>query len=177
MRRRPDTAGVLPPMYFIFSTSSRADGWSYDAMKPSCLRMRAISTLVRLVGIDTLSWRAPAALRTRVSRSATGSFGTPTTRGRGLRVDGTRLVAGAVRSPGRSPSTEAEVMFVCSVVIFFSPARLRHARQLTLQRALAEADAAESELPHVAARATADLAPVVALRLELGRAIRLVDQA
>src|SRR6187549_3835458 len=156
MRRRPDTAGVLPPMYFIFSTSSRADGWSYDAMKPSCLRMRAISTFVRLVGIDTLSWRAPAALRTRVSRSATGSFGTPTTRGRGLRVDGTRLVTGAVRSPGRSPSIGGSPgVVVISSVIFFSPARLRHARQLALQRALAEADAAETELPHVAARATA----------------------
>src|SRR5436190_631703 len=114
---------------------------------------------------------------TRVSRSATGSFGTPTTRGRGLRVDGTRFATGAVRSPGRSPSTGADVVFVVSSVIFFSPARLRHARQLALQRALAEADAAQTELPHVPACATADLAPVVALRLELGRGVRFVDQA
>src|SRR6185503_15507392 len=109
-------------------------------------------------------------------RSATGSFGTPTTRGRGLRVEGTRFVTGAVRSPGRSASTGAAAVFVSSV-IFFSPARLRHARKLALQRALAEADAAQTELPHVPARATTDLAPVVALRLETRRAIRFVDQA
>src|ERR1043165_1393638 len=103
MRRRPDTAGTLPPMYFILMTSSLVDGWSNDEMKPSLLRIFAISTLVREVGTDTLSWRAPAALRTRVRRSATGSFGTPTTFGRGLRVEA-GFFAGAARSAVRSGS-------------------------------------------------------------------------
>src|SRR5216683_2249264 len=107
--------------------------------------------------------------------SPTGSFGTPMTRGRGLRVDATRFAGGAVRSPG--PSLVCVVVGVVSSVIFFSPARLRHARQLALERALAEADPAEAELPHVAAWAAADLAAVVALHLELRRALRLEDEA
>src|SRR5258706_8063271 len=133
MRRRPDTAGTLPPMYFIFRTSSRAEGCSNAAMKPSLLRIFAISTLVRDVGMVTLSWRAPAALRTRVSMSPTGSFGTPTTFGRGLRVEGTRLTGGAARS-ARSPSGFTLVVVVSSVIV--SPARLRHAAQLAHERAL-----------------------------------------
>src|SRR5713101_5412866 len=179
MRRRPDTAGTLPPTYFIFSTSSRADGCSNAAMKPSLLRIFAISTFVRLVGMVTLSWRAPAALRTRVSMSPTGSFGTPTTRGRGLRVDAMRFAGAAVRSPEPSLWFVADAMFgvaVVSSVISTSPARFRHAGQLALERALAEADPAQAELPHIAAGPTAHLAAVVALHLELRRALRLEDQ-
>ena len=42
-------------------------------MKPSSLRMRAISRLVREAGTTTSVWRARDALRTRVSMSAIGS--------------------------------------------------------------------------------------------------------
>src|SRR5260221_8237435 len=112
----------------------------------------------------TQSWRAPAALRTRVSMSPTGSFGTPTTFGRGLRVEGTRLTGGAARS-ARSPSGFTLVVVVSSVI--FSPARLRHAGQLAHERALAEADPAQAELAHVPTWAAAHLAAVVALHLEL----------
>src|SRR5258706_1000591 len=175
MRRRPDPAGILPPMYFIFRTSSRAEGCSNAAMKPSLLRIFAISTLVRDVGIVTLSWRPPAALRTRVSMSPTGSFGTPTTFGRGLRVEGTRLTGGATRSARSPPSGVTLVVVVSSVI--FSPARLRHAGQLAHERALAEADPAQAELAHVPTWAAAHLAAVVALHLELRRALRLEDQA
>ena len=42
-------------------------------MKPSSVRMRAISRLVRDAGTTTSVWRARAAFRTRVSMSAIGS--------------------------------------------------------------------------------------------------------
>ena len=42
-------------------------------MKPSALRMRAISRFVRDAGTTTSVWRARDALRTRVSMSAIGS--------------------------------------------------------------------------------------------------------
>ena len=42
-------------------------------MKPSSLRMRAISRFVREAGTMTSVWRARDALRTRVSMSAIGS--------------------------------------------------------------------------------------------------------
>ena len=42
-------------------------------MKPSSLRMRAISRFVRDAGTTTSVWRARDALRTRVSMSAIGS--------------------------------------------------------------------------------------------------------
>src|SRR5215218_11220598 len=44
-----------------------------SAMKPSSLRMRAISRFVREAGTITSVWRARDALRTRVSMSAIGS--------------------------------------------------------------------------------------------------------
>src|SRR6266508_753744 len=59
----------------------------------------------------------------------------------------------------------------------FSPARLRHARELAHERALAEADPAQTELAHVAARPAAHLAPVIRLHLELRRTLRLQDEA
>src|SRR5882672_2173658 len=44
-----------------------------SAMKPSLLRMRAISRFVRDAGTSTSVWRARDAFRTRVSMSAIGS--------------------------------------------------------------------------------------------------------
>src|SRR3954453_18174252 len=44
-----------------------------SAMKPSSLRMRAISRFVRDAGTTTSVWRAREAFRTRVSMSAMGS--------------------------------------------------------------------------------------------------------
>src|SRR5215472_7113571 len=56
------------------------------------------------------------------------------------------------------------------------PARLDHARHLAPERQLAEADPAHLELPEVSARASAQAAPPVSARLELGRTLLLHDQ-
>src|SRR5262245_28136484 len=63
-----------------------------------------------------------------------------------------------------------------SLIMTESPARLDHAGHLALERELAEADAAQLELPQVSPRAAAQLAAVVDARLELHRALRLHDQ-
>src|SRR5580765_2927662 len=76
IRLRPETTGTLPSTYFRVrcrtspgpSCSSRT-----SAMKPSSLRMRAISRLVRDAGTTTSVWRAREAFLTRVSMSAIGS--------------------------------------------------------------------------------------------------------
>src|SRR6266850_4412322 len=111
--------------------------------------------------------------------SATGSFGTPTTLGRGLRVDGAFFTSGGAARAGSgrgSPSLGVGVGVVVSSVIF-SPARLRHAGKLAHEGTLAEADPAQAELAHVRARAATDLAAVVPPHLELRRAVRFVDEA
>src|SRR5499426_3793031 len=56
------------------------------------------------------------------------------------------------------------------------PARLHDARDLALERQLAEAEPAELELPEVAARAAAQLAPRIGARLELRLTLRLHDE-
>src|SRR5207249_2323149 len=56
------------------------------------------------------------------------------------------------------------------------PARLRDARHLALEGELAEAQAAHLELADEGARAPAQLAAVVAARLELRRPLRLHDE-
>src|SRR4029079_12095196 len=70
-----------------------------------------------------------------------------------------------------SMSAIGSEMFIVSL-----PARLRDARQLAPERALAEADAAEREPSHVGPRPAADEAAVVAADLELRLARRLRDQ-
>src|SRR3989442_12640674 len=175
MRRRPATAGSLPT-YLRRNTSSRAFGCSYPEMKPSSRRMRATSAFIRLVGMDTVSCRATAALRTRVRRSATGSFGIPIPFGRtffgapGFRAG--RSDQSAVSAAG---SRNAVISSVNTNLLL--PARLRDARQLADQRALAEADPAEAELSQKAARPAAHLAAVVHPHRELGRALRFQDEA
>src|SRR6266849_3834329 len=177
MRRSPETAGTLPPMYFILSTISRGVGCSNELMKPSAFRIFATSSLVRLAGMVTVSWRAPAPFRTRVSMSASGSLGAPPMRGFFGFCGTVRFTAG--RGARLSPSCCSPVSMggVVSFVISVSPTRLRHAGQLAHERALAEADPAQPELAHVAARATAYLAAVIALHLELRRPLGLEDQA
>src|SRR5947208_10730385 len=100
----------------------------------------------------------------RVSMSPTGSL-TATPRGR--RAFGTITRRGRGASPSARSGRGAwgsGVVVVISVVICRSlPTRLRHAGQLADERALAEADPAQAELPHVAARAAAYLAAVVPL--------------
>src|SRR5918993_824924 len=76
IRLRPETTGTLPSTYLSCSRRrmvgpSRSSRTS--AMKPSSLRIRAISRLVREAGTITSVWRALEALRTRVSMSAIGS--------------------------------------------------------------------------------------------------------
>src|SRR5499426_3723539 len=56
------------------------------------------------------------------------------------------------------------------------PARLHDARHLALERQLSEAEPAHLELPEVAARATAELAPRIGARLELRLTLRLHDE-
>src|SRR5207247_6510659 len=90
-----------------------------------------------------------------------------------------RACAQAARTAPRSPAApvHAARSFLRSTRNPQSPARLRDARQLAHQRALAEADPAEAELPHEAARPAADLAAVVRPHRELGRALRFQDEA
>src|SRR5438046_3391452 len=103
--------------------------------------------------------------------SASGSLGAPPTRGFFGFCGTVRFAAGrgARLSPaGCSPvSIGGVVSFVMSISPSRSPTRLRHAGQLAHERALAEADPAQPELAHVAARAAADLAAVIA---QIGRA-------
>src|ERR1051325_2850865 len=56
------------------------------------------------------------------------------------------------------------------------PARPHDARDLALERELPEAEAAQLELPDVAARPAAQLAAVVRARRELRRTLRLRDE-
>src|SRR5262245_29955991 len=76
MRLSPDTTGTLPSTYLsVMRSTAVGPSCSSDtsAMKPSSLRIRAISRLVRDAGTTTSTWRAREALRTRVSMSAIGS--------------------------------------------------------------------------------------------------------
>src|SRR3954451_16646280 len=76
IRFSPETTGTLPSTYLrVRWRTSRGPSWSSrtSAMKPSSLRMRAISRFVREAGTTTSVWRARDALRTRVSMSAIGS--------------------------------------------------------------------------------------------------------
>src|SRR5438067_11333919 len=134
-------------------------------MNPSAFRMRAISIFTRLDGIITFSWRAPDALRIRVSMSPTGSF---TATPRGLRAFGTMTRRGRGASPsarsGRGAWGSGAVV-IASLVISFSLARFRIARQLADERAIAEADPAQAELAHVSEWQAATLAAVVDLSL------------
>src|SRR5207247_165597 len=135
-------------------------------MKPSSRRMRATSAFMRLVGTDTVSWRAPAALRTRVRRSATGSFGIPIPFGRAF-FGGAGLRAG--RSVRSAVSAGCSRVAVISSVNTnpLSPTRLRDARQLADERALAEADPAEAVLPQEDPRPDVHLTSVMSQLCEL----------
>src|SRR6187397_1944017 len=76
MRLRPETTGTFPSTYFrVRRRTVPAPSCSSctSAMKPSSLRMRAISRLVREAGTTTSVWRAREAFGTRVSMSEMGS--------------------------------------------------------------------------------------------------------
>src|SRR5918999_651984 len=76
MRLSPETTGALPSTYLRVRRRTVAGpsfASSKSAMKPSSLRMRAISRFVRDAGTITSVCRAREALRTRVSMSAMGS--------------------------------------------------------------------------------------------------------
>src|SRR3954454_7387487 len=76
IRLRPETTGTLPSTYLRVRRRTcvgpSCSSWT-SAMKPSSLRMRAISRLVRDAGTTTSVCRAREAFRTRVSMSAIGS--------------------------------------------------------------------------------------------------------
>ena len=85
-------------------------------MKPSSRRIRAISTRIRETGTVTFSWRAPAALRTRVSMSATGSFAAPAPLGRAF-FGAAGFRGGAGRSPRCSAGASLNALSCSSFVI------------------------------------------------------------
>src|SRR5260221_6570493 len=148
-------------------------------MKPSALRMRAISIFMRLDGIITFSWRAVVALRIRVSMSATGSFTVTPRLGRAFGSITRRGRGASVAPSGRAKRGAgcAGVVVVVTSDVIRSPTALRHAGELADERALAEADPAQTELAHVPAGPAAHLAAVVPLGLELRGLLRLEDQA
>src|SRR5512147_3001702 len=76
IRLRPETTGTFPSTYLrVMRRTAVGPSCSSvtSAMKPSSLRMRAISRFVRDAGTTTSVWRARDAFRTRVSMSAIGS--------------------------------------------------------------------------------------------------------
>src|SRR5262249_25993162 len=125
-------------------------------MKPSSLRMRAISVLSLEAGTSTFGWRAWIAFRTRVSMSAMGSL---VIKLLGIReLKNPRIQESSVGRNGR-----AILEFSNSGVLeffFHLPARLRHTRDLAVQRELPEAQTANSELAQKRARAAAAPAAV-----------------
>src|ERR1041384_5181640 len=89
--------------------------------------------------------------------------------------DGTSTFASLARTPLRirvSISGMGSVMFIGSLLPR-SPAGLDHARDVALERQLAEADAAHLEFPQEGPRAAALAAAVVAAHGELRRALGL----
>src|SRR2546421_5685888 len=122
-------------------------------MVASFLRMRAISSFSFDAGMSTRECFAEIALRIRVSMSAIGSVITQTPKtGVGCWVLG---FGGAAMNP--TPKTQHPKPSLL-------PARLDDARNLPLERKLAEADAAQFELAQVAARSPAALAARVGAR-------------
>src|SRR3954451_14665423 len=76
MRFSPDTTGTLPSTYLRVrwrTMPGPSCPSATSAMKPSSLRIRAISRFVLDAGTTTSVWRARDALRMRVSMSAIGS--------------------------------------------------------------------------------------------------------
>src|ERR1022692_1401282 len=112
--------------------------------------MRAISAFSLEAGTSTLGWRAWIALRTRVSMSAMGS----------LVIVLLLLNAFPLSEAGWRRSLERP---------FFLPARLRHARNLTVQRELAEAQTADAEFAQKSAWAPASPAAVAVPALKFRR--------
>src|SRR5579872_3790983 len=137
--------------------------------------MRAISSFNREAGTSTFWWRAWSALRTRVNISATGSVN--------LIVCFSSIHPFAPR-----PAENLRRLVLQSFVINSRPLacqravandqrpaannalprRLRNPWNLTAQRKLPEAQAADSKLAQVSARASAKLAAVVLARGKLG---------
>src|SRR5438270_13172723 len=117
-------------------------------MKPSSLRTVAIATFIFDAGIDTASCFACTPFRIRVSMSAIGSV---------------------------IPTRTASYRFVPPISPSSLPTRLRHARDLSFKRVLAEADPAHGKHADVAVRPAAELAAVALLDRVLWRAVRLDD--
>src|SRR5436190_2091701 len=111
--------------------------------------MRAISALSRDAGMSTRVCLAVTALRIRVIMSAIGS-----------------VIFSNSPSQQKYPSTPLG-MTVSEVE--GSPAALRDAGNVALEGQLAEAEAAQRELAHEAARPAAQLAAVAQPNLELRR--------
>src|SRR5512141_58495 len=90
-----------------------------------------------------------------------------------VREAGTRISEWRARLPLRM---RVSMSAIGSEMFIGLPTRLGHAGQLAHQRALSEADAAQAEAAHVAARAAAHEAPVVALARLVRLALLLGDE-
>src|SRR4051794_30707299 len=112
--------------------------------------------LILLCGMETLSWYAELALRTRVSMSAMGSVM--------VMIRGLRAFPAVV--PVKAYDEEVVGL----------PAGLGDAGQLARVRHLAEADPAEAERAEHRTGTTAPVAARVAADLELRLAVRLLDE-
>src|SRR5262245_47282901 len=138
------------------------------AMYPSSCRILAIEAFSRDAGTSTRRCRACCALRMRVSRSALGSAIDIVPYSSSSR----RRTHGAPRDhwpfqPAARRSTPAGANP--------SPARLDHARDLSAQCQLTEADPTHAEVAQEPARPPAAVAAVVLAHLELRLHARLGD--
>src|SRR5690606_35803353 len=140
-------------------------------MKWFSFRMRAISVLSFETGMSTRRCRAWAAFRMRASMSAIGSVimldlspivSEPNV---GL-VGSVRHAATDARSPSRGRRAPGRQL----------PARLPNPRDLSPQRHLSEADAAQPELPQERPGPPATHAPLPVPHFELRLPLRLLDQ-
>src|SRR5215813_14257505 len=108
-------------------------------MKPSSLRMRAISNFTLEAGTSTFWCFAAYAFRMRVSISAIGSV---------------------ITSPVNMSARKLRSLLHAGAGLAL-PARLRHSRYVTLEGQIAEADAAQRKASKIAAAPSAALASVV----------------
>src|SRR3954469_3388181 len=134
--------------------------------------MRAISSFSFEAGISIFCCFAWTALRTRARKSATGSVR--------LIVSPYSLRCPFVPASPGNPRQRTAKPFLVSRFRFlekretrneephYLPGRLRDAGDLALEREPAEAQAADAELAQVRARASAELAAIVAAARELG---------
>src|SRR6266576_6796368 len=127
--------------------------------------MRAISSFSFEAGISTRECLAAIALRIRVNISAMGSVMYISKSGVGCRVSGDGL------GPAFKPVPDTWPLGT----LLFLPARLYDARNLSLERQVAETDTAQVELAQIRARPAATFAARITAHFELRFPCRLCN--